>query len=71
MGAKVQIQSNQFLPLGKVRMGYPTGKVRMGYPTGKGQVTPANHHQPPPSLPRRGGTDTLDWLIVNALSDSE
>ncbi len=26
-------QSNLFLPLGKVRMGYPTWKVRMGYPT--------------------------------------
>jgi len=30
-----QLQSNQFLPFGKVRMGYPFGKVRMGYPFGK------------------------------------
>ena len=30
MGAEVNILSNLFLPLGKVRMGYPTGKVRMG-----------------------------------------
>ena len=29
----------------------------------------ANQHQPPPSLPRRGGTDTLDCLTVNGLSD--
>ena len=46
-------------------------KTHPNLPKGKEQVTPANHHQPPPSLPRRGGTDTLDWLIVNALSDSE
>ena len=28
-------RSNQFLPLGKVRMGCPFGKVRMGCPFGK------------------------------------
>ena len=32
MGAEVQVQSNLFLPLGKVRMGL---KVRMGYPLGR------------------------------------
>ena len=30
--------SNQFLPLGKVRMGCPFGKVRMGCPFGKVRV---------------------------------
>mgnify|MGYP004624219871 CR=1 FL=1 len=24
----------------------------------------ANQHQPPPSLPRRGGTDTIGYLII-------
>ena len=32
MGAEVQVQSNLFLPFGKVRMGL---KVRMGYPLGR------------------------------------
>ena len=27
MGAEVSNQSNSFLPLGKVRMGYPSGKL--------------------------------------------
>ena len=35
MGAEVSKQSNLFLPLGKVRMGYPSGEARMGYPSGK------------------------------------
>ena len=60
MGAKVQIQSNQFLPLGKVRMGYPTGenerglkfigKVTCSFPLGRlGWV-----------LSYRGGTDSIE-----------
>ena len=32
MGAEVQVQSNLFLPFGKVRMGL---KVRMGYPSAR------------------------------------
>ena len=48
MGAKVQIQSNQFLPLGKVRMGYPWGRNKLllqitisphlSSPEGEGQI---------------------------------
>ena len=30
MGAEVSKQSNLFLPLGKVRMGYPSGEARWG-----------------------------------------
>ena len=30
MGAEVSNQSNLFLPLGKVRMGYPSGEARWG-----------------------------------------
>ena len=35
-GADVQNQSNQSLPLGKVRMGCPFGMVRMSHPFGEG-----------------------------------
>ena len=38
MGAKCDLQSNLFLPFGKVRMGYPTGKVRMVLRSGWGLV---------------------------------
>ena len=30
MGADADLQSNLFLPLGKVRMGYPSGEARWG-----------------------------------------
>ena len=33
MGAEVNILSNLFLPLGKVRMGYPSGEARWGLKT--------------------------------------
>ena len=38
MGAKCDLQSNLFLPLGQARMGYPTGKVRMVLRSGWGLV---------------------------------
>ncbi len=46
----------------------PQGTTHPNLPQGKELVTKAKWHQPPPSLPRRGGTDTIDRLTVIGLS---
>ena len=67
-GAEVHWQSNLFLPLGKVRMGYPWGRNKLllqitisphlASPVGEGLVTLYLNFrqplQPPLVLPRRG-----------------
>ena len=50
------------------RITHPNLQTHPDLPKGKEQVTipiiSANELQPPPSLPRRGGTDTIGYMIV-------
>ena len=60
-----QIRSNQHLPYGGEREGADDDH-RSNDDKRSNRASPL---QLPLSLPRRGGTDTLDCLIVNGLSD--
>ena len=51
-------QTHPNLPKGTTHPNLPQGTTHPNLPQGKELVTPTKCHQPPPSLPRRGGTDT-------------